>query len=160
MCAILAVLMLAGCFLLTACQKPAEEEPLQEKYLREIQTAYDAEMAKEENQTTAAMVQLTEQYAKAWQAAAKDACDRIQNYKGNLRSNDRFDSVSELQKHVTEAQREFDETYETKCAAYLKTLQETHGGGSIVGLSMAVFDYDLQKDWALTVLELYDTCCQ
>ena len=159
MCIFLAVLVLAGCVLLTACEKPVEE-PLQAKYLREIQDAYDGEMAKEENQTTSAMVQITQHYADLWKTAAEDCYEKIMAFGGKLTANDRFDSLDALRAHAAEAKKAFDAGYEAQCEAYFRSLQEAHGDGTIVGLSMAVYEYELQKQWALTLCDLYDTCCK
>ena len=160
MCALLAVLMLVGCFMLPACKKTEEQEVLREKYLREIQEGYDAEMAKEENQTTLAMTQLTEQYAHAWKTAAEDCYESIMTFDGKFSSNESFDSIKALRDYVKTEKETFDEDYQTQCDAYLKSLQATHGDGTIVGLSMAVFQYGLQKDWALTLADLHDTHCK
>ena len=164
LCAILALALLV-CF--SACQtdapsaeNPTPQEPLTDRYLREIQDTYDAQMAKEENQSTAQMVQITQQYTQTWSDVAQEYYEKLMGFSGELSSRETLQSVEDLRAYVETQKQTFDADYLSKSDAYLQSLQESYGGGSIIGLSMSVFQYDLQKNWALSLLQLYDTYCQ
>lgn len=162
LCAILALVMLVS---LCACQKDVEDMaaqpqgPVTDVYLRDIQGAYDAEMAKEENQNTVTMVQLTQDYAEKWKTVAEEYCAKIMAFDGALTPNPRFNQVEAMKSYISATKADFESSFQRRSDDYLQSLQDVHGGGSIMGLSMAVFEYGLCKDFALEILRVYDSCC-
>lgn len=120
-------------------------ESLKEKLIREIDGAYYEEAEKPENNTTIGMVEIAAKYTEKWKQISDEYYDRIMQ-----------DDSSELNAHVSDMRTNWEDYYQKQCESYKNTLQIIYEGGSVTGPLFASYKYEMQKEWALQIVEIYE----
>lgn len=133
-----------------------DKEDLTEKYIREIDDAYIEESKKEENSSTLKIIEVTDTYAAKWTDLADEYYNKIINYESSVTETENYSNTEELRAYVSGLKTTFTTDFQTKSEEYLKSLQDQYGTGSIIGPAMATYKYNLQKEWALQILEIYE----
>lgn len=124
---------------------------LSERLDQEIHDAYELERSYDENQSTAGMVEVSEKYAAKWAQVAETYYQMIMAYDLD------DDSTSEyLHTHVTNMKNEWESYYLIQSENYQNVLLTIYGGGTIVGPVFADYQYEMQRDWALRLVHIYE----
>ena len=140
----------------SAVEESNVKEPLSEKLIREIDGAYLEEQKKLENDTTIGMVQLTNKYTDEWKQVADEYYDKIMEYDGVIQPSEAYYSSDDLYTFVSNMKINWEQYNQEQCDSYMKTLQTIYGAGTIVGPLFAEYEYEMQKDWALQLVEIYE----
>ncbi len=130
----------------------SQTETLTDKLLREIEGEYFEKQAEPQYTTTAGMVKLSVEYASKWEAVAEEYYAKILEWLSK--------NSPEVQAAFEKKLSELKETYaayaEAKTEVYTEAYQILYGGGSIRGPLSAHRAYDIKKDFALELAELYE----
>lgn len=129
-------------------------ESLAEKYLREIDEEYRRKFELPEYSTTIGMVELSDEYAKKWEQVADEYYNKIMEYDDVTQLNENYYSSDDLHTFVSNMKVNWESYSQEQCANYLKTLQTIYGAGTIVGPLFAEYEYKMQMDWALQILDI------
>ena len=131
------------------------EESLTEKLIREIDGAYAEESKLPESSTTVGMVELADKYTQKWQQVADEYYNKILEFDGIITPNENYYSSEDLHTFVSNMKTNWEKYNQVQCENYLKTLQTIYGAGTIVGPIMADYEYEMQKEWALQLVGIY-----
>ena len=134
-------------------------ESLAEKYLREIDEEYRRKFELPEYSTTIGMVELSDEYAKKWEQVADEYYNKIMEYDDVTQLNENYYSSDDLHTFVYNMKVNWESYSQEQCANYLKTLQTIYGAGTIVGPLIAEYEYKMQMDWALQILDICQRFC-
>lgn len=131
------------------------DESLYEKLIREIDGAYLEEQKAPENSSTIGMIELSDKYTEKWKQVADEYYNKIMEYDGFTELDENNYSSDDLHTFVSNMKTNWEEYNEEQCTNYMKTLQTIYGGGTIVGPIFADYKYEMQKDWALQLVGIY-----
>ena len=131
-------------------------ESLSEKLIREIDGAYQKDSRLPEYSTTAGMVELAYKYTDKWKQVAEEYYAKIMEYKGNVQLSVTDYSSEDFHTFVSNMKTNWEEYSQKQCENYLKTQLYIYDSGTIVGPIMAHYKYELQKDWALEIVGIYE----
>lgn len=170
-CLFLAILTLAFC--LCGCQRgniqngDASSAPLdnsgeygvtlslREKLIVEIDGAYAEEEKSPESSTTAGMVALAEKYADQWRQVADTYYNKLMEYDGIDPPNDYYYTSDDFHTFVSNMKADWEQYYRVQCGNYLNTMQAIYTSGTIVGPIVARYEYEMQREWALQLVGIY-----
>lgn len=127
---------------------------LSEKLDIEIDHAYVLEQSDPENQSTAGMVELSVKYAAKWAQVAEEYYRKIMKHQLEEPS-EIYGTSEDLHTYVTNMKNDWEAYYASQCENYEKTLVAIYGGGSIIGPIFADYQYNMQRDWALRLVKIY-----
>ena len=130
-------------------------ESLYERLIREIDDAYLEEQDAPENCTTVGMVELSDKYAEKWKNVADEYYDKIMEYDGIVQPSDHYYSSDDLHTYVSNLKTNWEKYNQVQCENYLETLRAIYGSGTVVGPIFADYKYELQKDWALQLVVIW-----
>ena len=133
----------------------APKESLTEKLIREIDGAYAEESKLPESSTTMGMVELADKYTQKWQQVADEYYIKILEYDGIITPNENYYSSEDLHTFVSNMKTNWEKYNQVQCENYLKTLQTIYGAGTVVGPIVADYEYEMQKEWALQLVGIY-----
>jgi len=141
---------------------PREEAPtkrvsLADRYLDEVETAYDADANLPEYQSTAGMCELNDKYAKRWQEIADEYYDKLMAFEYDLNG-------LEISYYNVEEFRAALKRMKTAHDTYSKEMEENYsdvtmyvfGAGSLCGPVNAHYCYEKEKAWAVEILNICD----
>ena len=131
-------------------------ESLADKLMREIDDAYLKESELPEYTTTVGMIELADRYTEKWKLAADEYYSKIMEYDGKIQPSENYHSSDDLHTFVSNMKANREEDYQKQCEEYLQTLQSTYGGGTIIGPIYASYQYEMQKEWALQIVGIYE----
>ena len=131
------------------------KESLTEKLIREIDVAYHEEQKNPDNSTTIGMVELSDKYTEKWKQVADSYYNKIMEFDGIVQLSENNYSSDDLHIFVSNMKTNWEEYNQEQCANYVKTLQTIYGSGTIVGPIFADYKYEMQKDWALQLVGIY-----
>ena len=137
-------------------QKNTVEESLTEKLIREIDGAYAEESKLPESSTTAGMVELSDKYTEKWKQIADEYYNKIMEYDGIITPNEIYYSSDDLHTYVSNMTTNWEQYHRVQCENYVKTLQTIYADGTIVGPIFADYKYEMQKEWALQIVGIYE----
>lgn len=132
------------------------KESVYEKLIREIDGAYAEESKLPESSTTFGMIELADKYTEKWKQVADEYYDKIMKYNGIISLNENYYSSDDLHIFVSNMKTTWEEYKQEQCDNYLKTLQTIYEGGTIVGPLFAEYRYEMQKEWALQLVDIYE----
>ena len=130
-------------------------ESLREKLLREIEGAYYEEMELPESSTTYGMIELADKYTQKWKQVADEYYDKIMEYDGIIKETEDYYSSDEFHIFVSNMKTNWEQYNQVQCENYSKTLRAIYARGTIVGPLFADYKYELQKEWALQLVGIY-----
>lgn len=133
-----------------------EKVSLEDKLVSEIEGAYHKESKLPESSTTIGMIQLAEKYTEKWKQVADKYYDEILKYDDIIQINEDYYSSDDLHTFVSNMKANWEEYNQVHCENYAKTLRTIYGNGTIVGPLLADYEYEMQKDWALQLIDIYD----
>ncbi len=123
------------------------EESIAEKLSHEIDGAYREEQNKPEYTTTIGMIELADKYTKKWAQIADDYYNKIM---------DSAKISKDYKNNVFNMKINWEKDSEKQYSDYVANLQATYSGGTIIGPLAANYKYEMQKKWALQLVEMYD----
>lgn len=134
-----------------------EAETLREKLLREIEGVYLEEQKLPEYSTTLGMIELADTYTEKWKQVADEYYNKImeaeiEEYDESVQPNY---SSDDLHTFVSNMKTSWEKYYQEQCDNYYKVLKANYGPGTIVGPIFANYKYEMQKEWALRILDIY-----
>lgn len=135
--------------------KDQVDESLYEKLIREIDGAYIEEQKAPESSSTVGMVELSDKYTEKWKQVADEYYNKIMKYDGIIQLNENYYSSDDLHTFVSNMKISWEQYYQEQCENYFKTLQTIYGAGTIVGPIFADYKYEMQKEWALQLVGIY-----
>lgn len=121
----------------------------------EIDNAYELEQSDPENQSTAGMVALSEKYAAKWAQVAEEYYQKIMAHELD-EPNETYGTSEDLHTYVTNMKTAWETYYSAQCENYQKTLVAIYAGGTIVHPIIADYKYDMQREWALRLVTVYE----
>ena len=121
----------------------------------EIHNAYELEQSDPENQSTAGMVVLSEKYAAKWAQVAEEYYQKIMAHELD-ELNETYGTSEDLHTYVTNMKTAWEAYYAAQCENYEKTLVAIYAGGTIVHPIIADYQYDMQREWALRLVTIYE----
>jgi len=130
-------------------------ESLADKLAREIDSAYAKELELPEASSTIGMIEAANKYTDKWKQVADEYYNIIMAYDGITQPSEAYYSSDDLHTFVSNMKTSWEQYNQVQCENYLKTLQTIYGGGTIVGPIMADYKYDMQKEWALRLVKIY-----
>ena len=138
---------------------PREEAPtkrvsLADRYLDEVETAYDADANLPEYQSTAGMCELNDKYAKRWQEIADEYYDKLMAYEYDFETP--FCGVEEFRSALADMKANHEEYVEEEMDAYVSVVKYEFQGGSASGVVISGHRCKLEKEWALKILDICD----
>ena len=138
---------------------PREETPtkrvsLADRYLDEVETAYDADANLSEYQSTAGMCELNDKYAKRWQEIADEYYDKLMAYEYDFETP--FCDVEEFRSALADMKANHEEYVEKEMDAYVSVVKYEFQGGSISGVVISSHRCKLEEEWALKILDICD----
>jgi len=124
-----------------------------ERLTEEIESAYAEEAQLPENMSTVGMVELAYKYTDKWAQVAQEYYDRIMRYEDTSE-----DGVlaSELHTSVAKMKADWEVYAQAECENYANTLNAIYRGGTIMQPMLADHKYELQKEWALQLIYIYE----
>lgn len=138
---------------------PREEAPtkrvsLADRYLDEVETAYDADANLPEYQSTAGMCELNDKYAKRWQEIADEYYDKLMAFEYDFETP--FCGVEEFRSALADMKANHEEYVEEEMDAYVSVVKYELQGGSASGVVISGHRCELEKEWALKILDICD----
>lgn len=124
------------------------EITLTEKYLAEIDKEYKIRLENDEL-SNYEIGEVSQEYAKKWCLIADDYYNKI------LEKPDEYlYDKGLLKSSIIKMKENWDNYSKQEKNDYNNLLIAIHGGGTIVGPETAKYDYELEKQWALKILEI------
>lgn len=127
---------------------------LQIRLTKEIDEARSVEL--ETAISTADMVYVNQKYADMWQDVANKYYEKIVNYNGIIQPSDNYYTSDDLHTFVSNMKNNWEQYYKIESENYLKTLQTIYQGGTVTGTIISGYHYNMQKEWALRVVDIYE----
>lgn len=140
----------------TTVEEKNTDEALYEKIIREIDDAYLEEQKKSENCTTVGMIELADKYTEKWKQVADEYYNKIMEYDGIFQPNENYYSSDDLHTFVSNMKINWEQYNQVQCENYVKTLRTIYGSGTVVGPIFADYKYEMQKEWALQLVGIYE----
>jgi len=129
-----------------------QQETLGDKLIYDIENEYTIESQKPEYTTTVGMIDLKYKYAEKWENISSEYYHKIENH---IKKNS-----GETRADLLESLEEFKEKYEQYIKSNIDMYSEIYNlkykGGSIIGVLGASKHYELQKEYALELIEIYE----
>ena len=124
--------------------------------LREIEGVYLEEQKLPEYSTTIGMIELANTYSEKWKQVADEYYNKImeaeiEEYDESVQPNYSSDA---LHTFVSNMKTSWEKYYQEQCDNYYKVLKANYGPGTIVGPIFANYKYEMQKEWALRILDI------
>lgn len=129
---------------------------LQDKYEAEVEADYAADAELPEYQSTAGMCELSDKYTKRWSDIADEYYDKLLAYELEEDISTPYCSVEEYRTALADMKAAHEDFVEKEMTAYSIILRYEYQGGSISGVIAAGHRYELEKTWALKILDLCD----
>lgn len=129
-----------------APEKSKAPESLSEKLTTQIHDAYLKAQELPEYSTTGGMTELADRYAEQWKQVADEYYEKLLAHDG---------AQEGFHGHISDLKANWQQYYDAQCESYVKTLQAMHGPATAVRPIFAMYRYDLQKEWALQLVGLY-----
>ena len=121
----------------------------------EIDNAYELEQSYPENQSTGGMVDLSAKYTAKWAQVAEEYYQKIMAHELEEPS-ETYGTSEDLHTYVTNMKTAWEANYAAQCENYEKTLVAIYAGGTIVHPIIADYQYDMQREWALRLVTIYE----
>lgn len=77
-------------------------------------------------------------------------------YNGIIQGSDDYYSSDDLHTFVSNMKTSWEQYNQTQCENYFKVLETIYAGGTIVRPIFADYKLNLQKEWALRLVIIYD----
>ena len=126
-----------------------------EKLNSEIENAYVLERSYPENQSTGGMVDVSNKYTAKWAEIADEYYQKIMAHELE-EPNETYGTSEDLHTFVSNMKASWEEYYAVQCENYQEVLLTIYGGGTLVHPVFADYQYDMQKDWALRLVTIYE----
>lgn len=127
---------------------------LREKYEAEIEADRDADADLPEYQSTAGMCELSDKYTKRWQEIADKYYDKLMAFEYDFETP--FCGVEEFRSALADMKANHENYVEKEMTAYVSVVKYEFQGGSASGVVISGHRYNLEKEWALKILDICD----
>lgn len=132
------------------------EQSLSEKLINEIDGAYSEDAKLPEYSATVGMIELANKYTEKWEQVADKYYNKIMEYDGIIKLSDDYYSSDDLHTFVLNMKTNWEQYNQVQCDNYMKTLRTIYASGTIVGPLYADYEYEMQKEWALQLVDIYE----
>ena len=137
---------------------PDEEQDmhvsLSQKLIDEIDGAYREEVKNGEVSSNVGKVDLTSKYTEKWKQTADEYYGKLMEYEGIVPPSDIYYSSDDLHTFVSDMKNTWETYSKEQRKNYLKVLQTVYAAGTIVGPLIAEYEYDMQMEWTLELVEI------
>ena len=134
-----------------------EYVPLSQKLRDEIDGAKKEEARNNfDYSTTVGMVELADKYRKIWEEKADEYYKKLMDYE-DPDLQDYFGYIyttDDLHTFIFDMKNTWEAYSKEQRENYLKVLQAIYGPGTIVGPLIAEYEYDMQMEWTLELVEI------
>lgn len=131
-----------------------QSETLADKLIKEIETCYNKELGLPENSSTAGMRSVSSKYTEKWKEVADHCYNKIMNYNGIVAESEDYYTSDDLHTFVSNMKKSWELYYKEQCENYEKALATIYSKGSVVGVIFANCQYEMQKEWALQLVQI------
>lgn len=129
-----------------------QDETISDRLLNDIESEYKKDAEKEENMTTAGMINLAYRYAEKWDAVSVEYHNKIITV-----ADEAFEDKKEvITEKLDKLKKSYDEYAENNLDLYKEIYNLKYSGGSIIGPLCATEYYELKKDYALELVDIYE----
>lgn len=129
---------------------------LSEALLQMIDGAYKEESKFPENCSTVGMCELADKYTKKWKEIADEYYDKIMAYDEDIQLSDAYYSTDDLHTFVSNMKTSWEKYNKEQCENYVKVLETIYPGSPEITITSANYAYELQKEWAIKLVEIYE----
>ena len=129
---------------------------LYDKLIENIDKAYKTEQELPEFSTTGGMVQLAEQYSLKWQEVAEEYYSKLMEYRFAEEYPDMGQTTEKLHKVISDMKESWERYYTEEIANYEIVLNQIYAGGTIRHPLLADRRYELNMEWALKLVSIYE----
>ena len=135
--------------------KPEGDTKTKQDYIKEIDDEYQEMQYADEYGTTEGMSRLAQRYAEKWEEVSDEYFKKLTAVDGRVTYKGKEYSSKEFREYITDLKNKRLKEIEQKKEENLKELNEEYEGGSIIGPAASSYNYDLQMEWALELVEIY-----
>ncbi len=130
-------------------------DDLSESLIREIEDAYKAEALTGDN-STIGMVERAAKYTNMWQQVSNEYYNKLINYENIEKYGEIGHTADEFHSYIKNMKTSWEKYYAEQCENYREVLFTIYGAGTITKPIFADYQYEMQKDWALRLVEIYE----
>ncbi len=130
---------------------------LTDMIVENIDKAYKADQELPEFSTTGGMVQLAEQYSLKWQSVAEEYYGKLMEYRFSEEYPEMGQTTEELHKVISDMKESWERYYTEEIKNYEIILNQIYAGGTIRYPLLADYRYELNMEWALKLVSIYDS---
>ena len=131
------------------------EESISKRLVREMDEALKKELEDPNNYSTTEMANVTLKYTEKWQKIADEYYNKLMEFDGIIQLNEHYYSSDDFHTFISEMKKNWEQYYQIECENYLKVLEAIYNGGTITITFMADYEYEMQKDWAVKLIDIY-----
>lgn len=132
-------------------------ESLKDKLIREIDGAYLEEKYKNyEGLSTVDKCSLTEKYTGQWKQIADKYYNKMMEYNGITRHSEAYYSSENFHKALSNMKTNWENYHQVEASNYITAIQAIYNSGTICGPLSAEYEYEMQKNWALKLVGIYE----
>lgn len=142
----------------TSEEAPVKRVWLADRYLDEVEAAYESDSQLPEYESTAGMCELNDKYANRWKEIADEYYDKLMAF--------RYDYEDDFPEHYCHAEDFHTALANMKAAheeyakkdydSYVTITEYVYQTGSIRGPILSNHQYKAEKEWALKILDICD----
>lgn len=130
---------------------------LYDKLIENIDKAYKAEQEKPEYSTTGGMVELADRYSLKWQQVAEEYYAKLMEYRFKEEYPEMGCTTEQLHKVIYDMKDSWKTYYDQEIANYQIVLNLIYAGGTIRQPLLANYKYEMNMEWALKLVSIYDS---
>ena len=131
------------------------QESLKIRLIHKIDDAYKEKLKLSEYNTTAGKIELSEIYAEKWKQVSDEYYSKLMVYDDVVQLEEYYPSVDDFHNYISFMKENWNEYSQDQSENYAKILEVVYGSGSMAGSVFAEYEYEMEKDWAL---QLIDVC--
>lgn len=134
-------------------QQPNQPVSLADHYAREVDAAYEADALLPEHQSTAGMCELNGKYANRWVEIADEYYEKLMNQEESEWTSPHC-TVDEFKAALKKMKAAHDTYQDDMEEAYSTITVYVYDAGTIGGPVRSYYHYEMEKEWALKVLNI------
>lgn len=128
--------------------------PLTSKHSSKTDDPFENEYA--QAKTDAERIQICDKYREEWEKTGKRYYKELLYYNGDVPAHTEFSTDKEMHEYVEFSKKDFDSYYENESKSYLNEMEKEYGKSDKANALSAKYKFDLQRSFALEMIELYE----
>lgn len=121
----------------------------------EIDGALEEELKDSLKYSVVDAANIIDKYAEEWKERADEYYNKLMEFDGILQLNDHYYSSDDFHTFISEMKTNWEQYYQVESENYLKMLEAVNTGSSNTVTMMARYEYEMQKEWALKLINIY-----